>query len=97
LKVVFDTQGQSLSIFNTACSLAEEKSVKAALGFEQARDIDRLAGETVKVRRDAERGATGPAAMQAKADTTKAELDAMKAEIAYHVARAQLAGLICGQ
>jgi hypothetical protein len=55
-----------------------------------------LAQELVKARKDAEKGVTGPAAMQAKADTTKAKLEAMKTEISYRVAHAQLAGLIGG-
>jgi outer membrane protein len=69
---------------------------KAYLSFEQAREAYKLAGELVQARKDAERAATGPAAMQAKADTAKAELEAMKAEIAYRVAHAQLAALVCG-
>ena len=69
---------------------------KAYLTFDQAREAYRLAGEMVQARKDAEKGATGAAAVQAKAETTKAELEAMKAEIAYRVAHAQLAGLVCG-
>jgi outer membrane protein TolC len=69
---------------------------KAYLSFDQAREAYRLAGELVQARKDAEKGATGTAAVQAKADTTKAELEAMKAEIVYRVAYAQLAGLVCG-
>jgi hypothetical protein len=34
---------------------------------------------------------------QAKAETSRAELEAMKAEIAYRVAHAQLAALICAE
>lgn len=64
--------------------------------FEQARDAFKLAGEMVQARIDAEHGATGAAALQAKADTSKAQLEEMKAEIAYRVAYAQLAGLIKG-
>jgi outer membrane protein TolC len=69
---------------------------KAYLGFDEARETYRLAQEMVQARKDAEKAATGPAAVQAKADTTKAELEAMKAEIAYRVAHAQLAALVCG-
>jgi outer membrane protein TolC len=69
---------------------------KAYLGFEQAREANRLAQEMVQARKEAEKGATGQAAVQAKAESTKAELEAMKAEIAFRVAHAQLAGLICG-
>jgi hypothetical protein len=46
--------------------------------------------------KEAANGATGQAAVQATAETTKAELEAMKAQIAYRVAHAQLAGLLCG-
>jgi hypothetical protein len=35
--------------------------------------------------------------VQAQGETAKAELDAIKAENAYHVAHAQLAALICLQ
>jgi outer membrane protein TolC len=70
---------------------------KAYLDFDQAREAYRLAGEMVQARTDAEKSASGPAAAQAKADTTKAQLELMKAEIAYRVAHAQLAGLVCGQ
>jgi hypothetical protein len=51
----------------------------------------------VRARKEAEKTAVGPAAMQAKADTARAELDYMKAEIAYRVAHAQLMALICVQ
>jgi outer membrane protein TolC len=63
--------------------------------FEQAREAYKLAEEMVQARKDAEKGAAGAAAMQAKAETSKAELEAMKAEIAYRVAHAQLLGVIC--
>jgi outer membrane protein TolC len=69
---------------------------KAFSQYEQARDEYRLAGEMVAARRDAEKTASGAAAAQAKSDTTKAELDNLKAEIAYRVAHAQLMGLIGG-
>jgi outer membrane protein TolC len=68
---------------------------KAFGAYEQAREAYRLAGEMVEARKDAEKGLAGPAAMQAKADTSKAELESMKAEIAYRVAHAQLAALLC--
>ena len=63
--------------------------------FEQAREANRLAGEMVQARKEAEKAATGAAALQAKAETAKAELEAMKAEITYRVAHAQLAALVC--
>jgi outer membrane protein TolC len=67
---------------------------KAHAEFEQARDTYRLAGEMVQARKDAERAATGAAALQAKAETAKAELEQLKADIAYRVAHARLAGAI---
>jgi outer membrane protein TolC len=73
----------------------QQDAWKAYLTFEQAREANRLAAEMVKARQDAEKGATGAAALQAKADTAKAELEAMKAEITYRVAHAQLAALVC--
>jgi hypothetical protein len=48
----------------------------------------------VEARKAAEKAAVGKAALQAKAETSKAELEQMKAEIAYRVAYAQLAALI---
>jgi outer membrane protein TolC len=68
---------------------------KAYNSFEQARETYQLAGAMVEARKDAEKAAFGPAAIQAKADTARAELDYMKAEIAYRVAHAQLMALIC--
>ena len=62
--------------------------------FEQARDAYKLAGEMVLARKEAEKAASGAAAFQAQAETSKAQLEEMKAEIAYRVAHAQLAGLI---
>jgi outer membrane protein TolC len=67
---------------------------KAYGTFDQAREAYKLAGEMVLARKEAEKGAAGAAAAQAKADTSKAQLEEMKAEIAYRVAHAQLAGLI---
>jgi outer membrane protein TolC len=66
-------------------------------GYEQAREEFRLAGDMVQARKEAEKGATGAAALQAKSETTKAELLYMKAEIAYRVAHAQLTALVCPQ
>jgi outer membrane protein TolC len=70
---------------------------KAYTAFDQAREAYRLAGEMVQARKDAEKAAAGAALLQAKGDTAKAELDDMKAEIAYRVAHAQLAALVCPQ
>jgi outer membrane protein len=63
---------------------------KAYGSYEQAKDEYRLAGEMVQARKDAEKGAGA----QTKADTAKAELEAMKAEIAYRVAHAQLMAIV---
>jgi outer membrane protein TolC len=68
---------------------------KAFASYEEAREDLRLANEMAKARKEAEKGTTGQAAFQAKADTTKAELEAMKAEITYRVAHAKLAGMVC--
>jgi outer membrane protein TolC len=68
---------------------------KAYNSFEQAREAYQLAGAMVQARKDVEKAAFGPAAIQAKADTARAELDYMKAEISYRVAHAQLMALIC--
>jgi outer membrane protein len=73
----------------------QQDAWKAYNTFEQAREANRLAGEMVQARKEAEKGATGAAAVQAKAETSKAELEAMKAEITYRVAYAQLAALVC--
>jgi outer membrane protein len=68
---------------------------KAYTTFVQAREAYQLAGEMVQARTDAEKTAVGEALFKAKGDTAKAELDAMKAEIAYRVAHAQLEAVIC--
>jgi outer membrane protein TolC len=68
---------------------------KAYTAFEQAREAFQLAKEMVQARQEAEKAAAGPAAaMQAKGETAKAQLEEMKADIAYRVAHAQLAALI---
>lgn len=67
---------------------------KAYVAFEAAREALGLAGEMVQARQDAEKAAAGVAILQAKSDTAKAELEQMKAEIAYRVAHAKLAGLL---
>ncbi|HVS37688.1 MAG TPA: TolC family protein [Gemmataceae bacterium] len=67
---------------------------KAYSEFDQARQAYQLAGEMVEARKAVEKGAAGAAALQAKADTSKAELEYMKAEIAYRVADAKLMGLL---
>ncbi len=69
---------------------------KAFIAFEQALDTYRLAAEMAQARKDAEKSLTNPAALlAAKGETSKAELEQMKAEIAYRVAHAQLTALIC--
>jgi outer membrane protein TolC len=71
------------------------EAAKAYDEYEQTRESYRLAGEMVQVRQAAEKQATEPQnALQAKGDTAKAQLEYMKAEIAYRVANAKLAGLI---
>ena len=66
---------------------------KAYTAYEQAREAFRLAGEMVQARKEVERGAADP--MAAASATAKAELERMKAEIAYRVAVAQLLGYLC--
>jgi len=59
--------------------------------FQRESESLKLAAEVVKARQDAEKEAATPAAMvAAKGETAKAELDQMKAEIAYRVAHAKL-------
>ena len=70
---------------------------KAYAAFHQAREAYRLAVEMVQARKDVEKAAAGAALLQAKGETAKAELDYMKAEMAYRVAHAQLAALTCPQ
>src|SRR5262249_14948465 len=68
---------------------------KAYAAFEAAREAFGLAGEMVQARKEAEKVAAGEAALiDAKSETGKAELELMKAEIAYRVAHAKLAGLL---
>jgi outer membrane protein TolC len=70
---------------------------KAFVAYELAGQDYRLAGEMVLARREAEKGGMDPmAVMTLKAATAKAELDLLKAEIAYRVAHAQLAEKIGG-
>jgi outer membrane protein TolC len=74
----------------------EQEARKAFGSYEQAREAFGLGQEMVQARKEAEKGATTPAAMlAAKAATAKAELELMKAEIAYRVAHAQLMGILC--
>jgi outer membrane protein TolC len=70
---------------------------KAYGHYEETREEYRLASEMASARREAEKIASAPAVTQAKADTTKAELEQMKAEITYRVAHAQLMGAIGGE
>jgi outer membrane protein TolC len=68
---------------------------KAFGAFEQAREAHQLAGEMVRARKEAEKGAATPAAAgAAKQATATAELELMKAEIALRVAHAQLAAAV---
>jgi outer membrane protein TolC len=68
---------------------------KTYVAYEQAREAFGLAGEMVQARQEFEKTVSSAAAgAQAKADTVKAQLEQMKAEIDYRVAHAKLAGLI---
>jgi outer membrane protein TolC len=85
------TANQNLVVVSDKVQLEARKAYGA---YEQSRQALQLAGEMVQARKDSEKGATGEAAMQAAADTAKAELEQMKAEIAYRVAHARLAAAI---
>jgi outer membrane protein TolC len=79
---------QNLQVAREKVQLEARKAYGA---YEQALEAYQLAEEMVRVRMEAEKGATTPAtALEAKQATAKAELDRMKAEIAYRVAHAQL-------
>jgi hypothetical protein len=68
---------------------------QAYAGFEQADEALALATEMVRARRDAERTAKDPQAIQAaEATTTKAELEQLHAEANYRVAHAKLMEVI---
>jgi outer membrane protein TolC len=82
---------QNVQVIMDKVQLEVRKSYNS---FEQAREGYQLAGAMVQARKEAEKSAIGPAAIQAKADTARAELDYMKAEITYRVAHAQLMGLL---
>jgi outer membrane protein TolC len=83
---------QNLQVTIDKVQLNARKTYSA---FEQAREGYKLAGEMVEARKEAEKKATGLAVVQAKAETSRAELEQMKAEIAYRVAHAQLAAILC--
>jgi len=65
--------------------------------YEQAREEYRLSGEMVQARKEAEKSAAAASAAEKKADTAKAELEQMKAEISYRLAHAQLRAIIGGE
>jgi outer membrane protein TolC len=68
---------------------------KAYGAYAQAEEALRLADEMTQAHKDAEAGIADPAALvAAKGATAKAELEYMKAEIAYRVAHAQLMGAL---
>jgi outer membrane protein TolC len=70
---------------------------KAYVAYDQAREAYRLAEKMTQARQEFEKtvaGGANAASAQAKADTTRAQLEQMKAEIDYRVAHAKLAGLI---
>jgi outer membrane protein TolC len=72
----------------------QQDARKAYGSFTQAREALKLAGEMVQARKEAEKAAEGAAALEAKGETAKAELEYMKAEITYRVAHAQLMAAI---
>jgi outer membrane protein TolC len=83
---------QNLAVVMDRVQLEARKAYGA---FEAAREAFGLAGEMVQARKEAEKVAAGEAKLiEAKSDTAKAELEQMKAEIAYRVAHAKLAGLL---
>jgi outer membrane protein TolC len=85
---------QNLQVTHDKVALDARKTYSA---FEQAATIFQLAREMSGARQDAERMAANPSqAVAAKAATAGAQLDAMKAEITYRVAFAQLQGTIGG-
>jgi outer membrane protein TolC len=73
----------------------EMEARKAYLSFDQARDAYQLAKEMVQARQDATKGAADAAA--AMAALAKSQLEAMKSEIAYRIAHAQLMQWIGGE
>jgi outer membrane protein TolC len=79
---------QNLAVTREKVQLEARKAYGA---FTQALEAYHLAHEMVKVRQEAEKAAATPAAgLEAKQAAAKAELELMKAEIAYRVAHAQL-------
>jgi outer membrane protein TolC len=79
---------QNLQVTRDKVALEARKTFGA---FEQAQEAYQLDQQMVQARKEAEKKATDPGtAMTAKAATSKAELEAMQAEIAYRVAHAQL-------
>ena len=82
---------QNVAVARSKVTLEAQKAYGA---FTQAYESHQLAREMVDARRDAEKAAQGQAQLQAKADTAKAELELMKAEITYRVAHAQLSAII---
>ena len=73
----------------------EREARTAYLGYEQAQQTLKLAGDMVEARKVAENGLIDPSEIQAaKTASAKSELEYMQAEIAYRVAHAQLMGVI---
>jgi outer membrane protein TolC len=88
-----------IALANQSLRVAREKvegeARKSFGAFEQAREALRLAEEMVKARKEAEKGAATPASIaETKQATAKAQLELMKAEIAYRVAHTQLAAAV---
>jgi outer membrane protein TolC len=82
---------QNLQVTRDKVQLEARKSYVA---FDQALQAYRLSGEMVQACQDAEKGATGQAAVTTKGATAKAQLEYMKDEITYRVAHAQLVGAL---
>jgi outer membrane protein TolC len=68
---------------------------KAYGEYAEALEAYQLAGEMVQARKEAEKTAEGQAAFQARADSARAELEYLKAEVALRVAHAQLSASLC--
>jgi outer membrane protein TolC len=73
----------------------ELEARQAYIACTQAYEAYQLATEMVDARKEAEKSAQGPAAVAAaKGETSKAELELLKAELTYRVAHAKLLGMI---
>jgi outer membrane protein TolC len=82
---------QNLQVTIDKVQLAARKAYNE---FDKSRQDYKLAGDMVEARKAVEKVAPPAAATQAKADVSTAELEYMKAEIAYRVANAKLTALL---